>query len=97
MTQNTDDNETSGTERECFKCGQEIRPHHSAYDPWDETFKLVWKAGSDDEEHVEDRGEGGKHPSVQVRQFCSYDCLEAFVQMDYEFPETRSLSAETEQ
>ena len=86
----------SDTERECFKCGKGIDPRYSAYETWDETFKLYWKAGSDDHEHVRDKG-AGKHPETQIREFCSYDCLTAFVQMDYEFPDHDEASANAEE
>ena len=68
---------------ECFKCGAEMRPHTSAYQPWDEEIMVLWKPASDDDEHVEETESGGKHPNTTKRRFCSVDCLEAFVTMDY--------------
>ena len=69
--------------KECFKCGAEMRPHHSAYQPWDEEFMLLWKPASDDSEHVEVSDSGGKHPNTESRRFCSVECLEDYVTMDY--------------
>jgi hypothetical protein len=73
----------TGTERECFKCGATIRRHLSAYEPWDECFKIRWMPASDNNDFVEDTESGGKHPTVATRRFCSRDCLDAFIQMDY--------------
>jgi len=71
------------TMKECFKCGAEIRAHQSAYQPWDEQIMLLWKPASDDDDHVEETDSGGEHPNTTKHIFCSVDCLEAFVAMDY--------------
>jgi hypothetical protein len=69
--------------KECFKCGTEMRPHYSAYQPWDEEIMVLWKPASDDNDHIEETDSGGKHPHTTTRRFCSLECLEAFVSMDY--------------
>lgn len=69
--------------KECFKCGAEMRPHNSAYQPWDEEIMVLWKPASDDDDHVEVTDSAGKHPNTTSRRFCSVECLEAFVSMDY--------------
>lgn len=90
------DGDVSGNYRwECDKCGAEIRPHMSAYSPWDEVLEIKWTPSSDDEEHTEGAElETGKHPQSVTRRFCSADCLEAFVQMDYSL-KARPLDTDT--
>ena len=91
-----DVNASNGSERECFKCGAEIRRHTSAYKPWDEIYTLTWTPASDDEENVEVSDSGGKHPQEQARVFCSRDCLDAFIQMDYTLkPASENGNADT--
>jgi len=60
-----------------------MRPHNSAYQPWDEEVMLLWKPASGNDDHVEVTDSGGKHPNTTSRRFCSEECLEAFVSMDY--------------
>ena len=72
--------------KECFKCGTEMRPHYSAYQPWDEEIRVLWIPASNDDEHVEETDSGGKHPNTASRRFCSRDCLDAFMQADSPFP-----------
>lgn len=73
----------NGTKWSCYKCGAEIRRHLSAYKEWDEMYTLKWISSSKDVEPLES---GGKHPEADSRRFCSMDCLESFIQMDYQFP-----------
>lgn len=72
----------SGRYGECFKCGADIRRHLSAYQPWDEMFTLRWRPASGDDDHVAE-SDDAKHPNSTSRIFCSRDCLESFIQMDY--------------
>jgi hypothetical protein len=78
-----DDVYSGGIKRYCIKCGEKISPHISAYNSWDERFTLTWMPASDDGENVRESESGGKHPEKQTRVFCSRDCLDAFIQMDY--------------
>ena len=77
---------------ECFKCGEEIRRCTSAYNAWDEVFILSWTPASADENNIETSKSGGKHPQTETRRFCSRDCLDDFVQMDYSIkPESEDV------
>jgi len=68
---------------QCFKCGAEIKPHHSAYTSWDESILIKWTPSSDDEDNIDIADSGGKHPNIITYEFCSEECLDDFVSMDY--------------
>lgn len=85
-----------GSYRDCFKCGAGIRRRTSAYNSWDEVFTLSWTPASDDEENVKESESGGKHPEKETRVFCSRDCLDDFIQMDYSL-KPREVDTDTEQ